>query len=172
MEFDKLIKQRYSVRKFKAQAVEQEKINAILEAGKAAPTATNAQPQRILVLNEKSSLAKIKECTLYHFNAPLFFLVCYDKSVSWKRSEDNKDMGEVDASIVATHMMLKITNLGLGSTWVGSFNPQKIRESFVLPENIIPVLILPVGYPHEKSVPSLSHGKRIDISANTFYNSF
>lgn len=172
MEFDKLIRHRYSVRKFKNQEVEQEKLNAILEAGKVAPTAVNYQPQRILVLNTKNSLEKIKECTLYHFNAPLVLIVCFDNTSSWKRPIDNKETGEIDVSVVATHMMLKISDLGLGSTWVGSFNSQKIRECFALPDNIIPVVILPIGYPHEKSVPHANHKKRFDINKTTFYNSF
>jgi nitroreductase len=148
------------------------KINAILEAGKATPTAVNYQPQRTLVINTKDCLEKIKECTPYHFNAPLVLIVCYDNTFSWKRPVDNKDTGEIDVSVVATHMMLKITDLGLGSTWVGNFNSQKIRESFALPDNIIPVVMLPIGYPHEKSVPHINHEKRFDINATTFFNSF
>ncbi|UUV20053.1 hypothetical protein NRK67_17145 (plasmid) [Fusobacteria bacterium ZRK30] len=50
-------------------------------------------------------------------------------------------------------MMLEITNLNLGTTWVGHFNPPKIRDTFLLPENIISVALFPVGYPHEESVP-------------------
>ena len=116
MDLMNLLKERYSVRNFSDKKVEKEKINAILDAGRLAPTAVNFQPQRILVLESEQSLANLKECTRYHFEAPLAFLICYDNTVSWKRAYDNKDMGEVDASIVATQMMLEITNLGLGTT--------------------------------------------------------
>ncbi|AJA48814.1 nitroreductase family protein [Clostridium pasteurianum DSM 525 = ATCC 6013] len=100
MEFDKLIHHRYSMRKFNNQEVEQEKINAILEAGKAAPTAVNYQPQRTLVLNTKDCLEKIKDCTPYHFNAPLALIVCYDNTSSLKRPVDNKETGEIDVSVL------------------------------------------------------------------------
>ena len=66
----------------------------------------------MLVIENEESLSKLKECTPYHFNAPLAILICYDSSVSWKRHYDKKDMGDVDSSIVTTQMMLEIANLG------------------------------------------------------------
>ena len=172
MDFLELAKKRYSVRKFRDKKVEKEKIDLILEAGRLAPTAVNYQPQRILVLESDESLEKLKECSKYHFDAPLAILVCYDNTISWKRRYDDKDMGEVDASIVATQMMLEITNLNLGTTWVGHFDPQKIRDTFSLPKNIIPVALFPIGYPHEESVPHKLHEERFEISETVIYNSF
>ncbi len=172
MDFLELAKTRYSVRKFSNKKVEQEKIDLILEAGRVAPTAVNYQPQRILVLDSEENLNKLKACTPYHFHAPLALLICYDNTVSWKRKYDDKDMGEVDASIVATHMMLAITSAGLGSTWVGHFDPQAIIAAFALPENILPVVLLPVGYPEQTAVPHLNHSKRLDLSQTVFYNTF
>lgn len=172
MDFLELTKQRYSVRKFSEQKVESEKLNLILEAGRNAPTAVNYQPQRILILNTEDSLSKLKSCTPYHFNAALALLICYDNTVNWKRPFDGRDMGEVDTSIVATHMMIEAANIGLGSTWVGHFDPQKIKSAFALTDNIIPVAILPIGYPHNTSLPHQNHNKRFDTSVTTFYNSF
>lgn len=172
MDFLKLARERYSVRKFTSEAVESEKLDAVLEAGRLAPTACNNQPQRILVLDTAEALDKLKDCTPCHFSAPLALIVCYDDTVSWKRPYDDKDMGEVDASIVTTHMMLEAAALGLGSTWVGHFDPQKVRSAFALPENVIPVAILPMGYPHETSVPNPKHGERLPLSATTRHDTF
>ena len=172
MDFLELARERYSVRKFASKKVENEKLDAVLEAGRLAPTACNNQPQRVLVLNSAEALAKLKDCTPYHFSAPLALIVCYDNTVSWKRSYDGKDMGEVDASIVTTHMMLEAAALGLGSTWVGYFDPQKVRSAFALPENVVPVAILPMGYPHETSVPNPRHGERLPLSATTRRDTF
>ena len=141
MDFIKLAKERYSVRKFAAKKVEEEKVAQILEAGRCAPTAVNYQPQRILVIESGDSLAKLRECTPYHFNAPLALLVCYDRTASWKRSYDGCDMGVVDASIVAAQMMLEAASLGLGTTWVGHFDPAAVRTAFELPEYIEPVAL-------------------------------
>ena len=172
MDFIQLIKERYSARKFSDKKVEQEKLDLILDAARFAPTACNLQPQRLLILNETESLEKLKNCTPFHFNAPLAILVCYDEASSWKRKYDNSDEGAVDASIVTTHMMLEIANLGLGSTWVGSFNPEKVKENFELPENYIPVAILPIGYPSEDCEPSPAHEARFEKEKTIFYNSF
>ncbi len=142
MEFLQLAKERYSMRKFSDRKIEKEKLDLILEAGRISPTAVNFQPQRILVIDSEENLAKLKSCTPYHFHAPLALLVCYDSTVSWKRSYDNKDMGEVDSSIVATQMMLEAVELGLGSTWVGHFDPVCIRTSFDIPFSSIPLTAL------------------------------
>lgn len=163
---------RYSVRMFSDRKVGKEDIDMILEAARLAPTATNGQPQRILVLDAPQKLADLKECTRFHFDAPLAFIVCYDATASWKRTYDGKDMGEVDAAIVTTHMMLEIADRGLGTTWVGHFNPMKLREIFSLPEHIIPVAVLPVGYPHARSVPNPRHGERLPRGQTVFFNEF
>ncbi len=163
---------RHSVRKFSGQPIEKEKLDRILEAGRIAPTACNYQPQRILVLQSEQARTKLKECTAYHFDAPVVLLVCYDKTKSWKRSFDGDDSGTVDASIVTTQMMLQASELGIGSTWVGFFDPQKIRGVFKLPSDYVPVALLPLGYPAEDSQPSPMHAKREPVENTVFYNAF
>lgn len=84
--------------------------------------------------------------------------------VSYKRDKyDNKEFGDIDTSIVTTHMMLEIQNLGLGTTWIGSFNPEKLKEIYEIPENLIPVAILPIGYPSMEAKPSKLHEQRNEI---------
>lgn len=174
MDFLELAAARYSVRKFEAKPVEQEKLDQILKAGQLAPTACNNQPQRVLVLNEADKLEALKGCTRFTFGAPLVLVVCYDKNTSWKRKADGQDMGTVDASIVATHMLLEIANLGLGTTWVGCFDPQKLIEIFKLPENLVPIAVLPVGYPDKAAEPNPNplHSKRLGLDETTVYNEF
>lgn len=169
MTFNELAKARYSCRKFSEKAVEKEKIDYILKAAQLAPTAVNLQPQKIYVITSPDALAKINDCTKYGFNAPVNFLVCYDKSVSWKRGYDGEEFGSVDASIVITHMMLAASEQGLGSTWVGSFDPAKVREVFGLPENIIPVSFLPTGYPADDAHPAHLHDKRKELSETVIF---
>lgn len=172
MSFLNLVRQRYSVRSFSSKKVEQEKIDSILEAGRLSPTACNKQPQRILVLDSVESLNKLKECTPYHFDAALAFLICYDENSSWVRRYDNQNEGKIDACIVTTQMMLEITEVGLGTTWVGSFDPQKVKEKFELPDGFVPVAILPVGYPSIDANPSAMHDSRLELGKTVFYNSF
>ena len=94
----------------------------LLAVARLAPTAHNYQPQRLLVLNTEDSLKKLKDCTNGHFNAPLAIIVCYDNTVSWKREYDDADMGVVDASIVGSHIMFTVADIGYGKHNVGSHN--------------------------------------------------
>lgn len=172
MEFIKLAEERYSLREFSDKPVEKEKLDLILKAGQFAPTACNIQPQRILVIESEDALGKIRKCTRNHFNAPMVLLICFDKSVSWKRSYDMSNSGDVDASIVATHMMLQAAELGLGTTWVGHFNPELVVKEFSLPGNIVPVALLPLGYPAQDAAKGPMHNERYPIEKTVFYNSF
>ena len=168
--FLELASSRYSVRKFRDEQIDKETLALILEAGRVSPTACNNQPQRILVIESDEARAKVKDCTNSHFDAPLTLLVCYDKSVSWNRGYDGEDGGPIDAAIVTTQMMLQAFELGVGSTWVGSFDPQKIRKAFKLPKNYVPVALLPLGWPD--AAPNASHTKREPLENTVFYNEF
>lgn len=172
MKFIELAAKRYSVRSFDTKKISQEDLNLILKAGQLAPTAANRQPQRILVLESEDALAKLQTCTIYHFNAPLALLICADKNEAWERSYDGKVHTDIDGSIIATHMMLQAAELGLGSTWVGHFDPAAIREAFNIPTNLEPVCLLPIGYPSSEAKPNPNHEKRKDISKTVFYNNF
>lgn len=162
MDFGQLAKERYSVRSFDGQKVPSEYIEKIVQAGLCCPTAHNNQPQKIIVVNSTEGLKKFRRCTECHYNAPLGFVICYDKTLCWKRSYDGKLSGEVDASIVTTHMCLQATDLGLGSTWIMYFIPEAVTEEFDLPDNIVPVALLVVGYPSKDSSPSPSHFNKKD----------
>ena len=172
MEFIDLAKKRFSLRKFSDKKVEQEKLDRILEAGRVAPTAVNKQPQRIIVLNNEDSLNKVKKSTKYHFDAPVIIIVCYDSEESWKNPFNDNDGGVLDVSIVITQMMLEATNLGMGTTFVAYFDPEVVSKEFELPDNIIPVALLPLGYPADDAQPSKSHGSRKEIKETVSYNSF
>lgn len=152
MEFSKLITQRHSVRNYLPKKVEAEKRNAILEAGRIAPTAANLQPVRVLVLEEEANLARLgKAANIYH--APLAFIVCADRNIAWKRPFDGKQTTDIDASIVTDHMMLQAEELGLGSVWICYFRRDVVREEFNIPDNLEVVNILAVGYADERKVP-------------------
>lgn len=165
MSFQELAAARYSVRKYDSKLVEKEKIDLLLEAARVAPTACNNQPQRIKVITAPDELAKLDECTPCRFDAPLVFLVCYDKNACWNRPFDSATSGDVDASIVTTHLALAAADLGLGSCWVMYFDPAKTAGIFNLPENIVPVAILPVGYPAADATPAALHTKSASLDA-------
>lgn len=160
MDFQALSTARYSLRKFSSKPVEAEKLALILEAGRNAPTAHNNQPQRIFVLQSPEALEKADSCTAAHFHPPVILVVGYDAAVSWKRETDGKDHGEIDAAIAATQMMLQAADLGLGTTYVGMFEPEKLQTEFPEMSGTELVAMLPLGYPAEGAHPSRLHTAR------------
>ena len=160
MDFAKLAAERYSLRKFSDRPVEAEKLAVVLESGRNAPTAHNLQPQRIFVLQSPEALEKVDGCTGAHFHPPVMLLVAYDPAASWKREGDGKNHGEIDATIAATQMMLQAADLGLGTTYVGMFDPEKLHAAFPELEGLMPIALLPLGYPAEGTHPSRLHADR------------
>lgn len=164
MNFLNLAKERYSARKFDSRKIAEEKINLILESGRIAPTATNAQPQRIYVLNSEEALAKINEITPYAFHAPLVLLICAEKSEAWVNPYTKHNAAEMDVSIVTTHMMLEAKDLGIDSCWVCYFDADKVRKEFNIPENLEIYCMMPMGYVLEGTEPNQRHFDRKPIA--------
>lgn len=172
MNFLELAKQRYSVRSYEDKKVEEEKILKILEAGRVAPTAVNAQPQRLLVVKEKEGLEKIKKAGNI-YDAPLAIIVCADHSTSWKNPFGGKDTADIDVSIVTDHMMLQATELGLGTLWVCWFDPTLLRKEFNIPAHLEPMTILVIGYANGKvASPDRHDRKRKPLGDTVFFETF
>jgi nitroreductase len=172
MNFLELAKKRYAVRKFESRKVEEEKLRQILEAGRVAPTAANGQPQRIIVVQKENGLSKLKGVANI-YEAPLALIVCGDHKSVWQRPIDKKGMVDIDTSIVTDHMMLEATDLGLGTVWIGHFDPNVLRREFNIPEHIEPVSILAIGYSEgENASPDRHEKTRKPIEKTVFYETF
>lgn len=158
MTFLELARARYSVRKFKNDMIEDEKLGAILAAGHSAPTACNFQPQRIYVVKSETLRKRLAEVCRYTFDAPVILVVGYDKERDWKnRRMPGYSSGETDAAIVCTHMMLEAWEQGIGSCWVGAFAADAVEAALSLPENIRVTAMLPIGYAADDAVPASYH---------------
>ncbi len=170
MDFMSLAKARYSVRKYDARPVEEEKLQYILEAGNHAPTAKNLQPQRVYVLQSETALKKVAELTPCGFGAPVVLLFTYCTDDEWKNPlEEGVRSGIEDVSIVATHVMLAAASQGLGTCWVNFFANSRVEEAFGIPKNERSVLLMPVGYPASDSEPAAMHGKCKPLSETVRY---
>lgn len=158
MEFSQLIRERYSVRKYKPDMLRDDELNRILEAGMCAPTGCNYQPQRIYVLKSDEAIAEIRSLTRCAFDAPVVLLIALDETADWKSPlEAGCRAGIQDVSIVADHMMLAAWEIGIGSCWVNFFKPSEVKEAFDLPENETPVLLMTLGYPADDAKPAKMH---------------
>lgn len=129
----------------------------------------------MLVIRDAESIQKLKQSTSFTFNAPVILMVCCDTSEAWKDPFECIDIGTVDATIVATQMMLEAADLGVGSTFVGHFRTQKMREDFHIPEYLKPICLLPMGYPckeHPAGKPSKMHETRKAMEETVFFDTF
>ena len=175
MDFLNLARKRYSVRAYTNQKVGKEKLEAILEAGRVAPTGCNRQPQHILVVESEEGMEKLKRAA-NTYGAPLALVVCMEKGGSWTRPYDGKNIMDIDAAIVTDHMMMEATSLGLGSCWICNFKPDELRKAFCIPENLEPVNILLVGYAdtirEEAKSPERHNTMRKPLDETVSYESF
>ncbi len=162
MEFENVIRKRSATRKFSAKKIEEEKLNKILEAGRIAPTAKNIQPFKIYVIQSDEGLMKLDKATRCRYGAPTVLLVCGDKEKAY--TKEDYSTYEMDASIVATHMMLEATNVGIDNIWIELFDENVLREEFEISNNLIPVCLLPIGYRAEDCPINPLHERRKEIN--------
>jgi nitroreductase len=152
MEFTEILHRRYSVRAYKPDPVEKEKLGLILEAARLAPTAANRQPFRIVVVETEGRVAGLRR--VYHrewfVQAPLVLCVCGVPSEAWVR-RDGWSALAVDAAIVMDHIVLAATDQGLGTCWIANFDPAAAREVLGLPPETEPLLMTPLGYAADKA---------------------
>ncbi len=154
MNFLELAQKRRSVRSYTEQKVESEKLDGVLKAASAAPTAANLQPVRLIAVQSDEGLGKIgRAADIY--GAPLAIIVCADTEMAWKRPYDGKSTSDIDAAIVTCHMMMEAAQQGLGSVWICYFRPDILRVEFDIPDNLEPVNILAVGYSANKTEKTL-----------------
>ena len=170
MEFTNLIAERYSCKNFDgSKPVETAKLNAILEAGRLAPTAKNQQEQKIYVVQSEAGLQKIDAATPCRYSAPVCLVVAFDRNHTFTYPGGKRNSGVEDASIVATHMMLAAANEGVDSCWLNFFDPDKLAEALELPENEEVLMILDLGYAAEGVEPLPNHNSRKPLSETVTY---
>jgi len=155
MNFQELIKARYSVRAYKPDPVEDDKLARILEAARVAPTAANRQAFRVVVIRteeRKSDLRRVYGRDWF-VQAPIVLCVCAVPAEGWVRKADGWNAAEVDATIVMSHIVLAAAEEGLGTCWIAAFDPAAAREVLGLPPEIIPSAFTPLGYAADAAAP-------------------
>ena len=169
MEFKEVVKNRYSCKKFSARQVEPEKLNAILEAGRWAPTAKNLQEQHVYVLQSEEALAKIDKVTPCRYGAPTALVVAFDKNNVYKYPGGRADSGVEDATIVATHMILAAADEGVDSCWLNFLDPDALAKDLGLPENEEILMVMDLGYAAEGAGPLPNHSSRKPLEETVSY---
>lgn len=159
-DFLQLAHDRYSCRAFSDKPVEAEKIDALVEAAIAAPTAVNKQPWHLWVVRDPDAVERLSACTRFGFGAKIILVLGAAPDEAWVRKYDGRNFADVDASIVGTHIMLAAHDLGLGTTWVGHFNAPAVADAFpeMAPYDL--VALFPLGYPAQDGGPAAGHLSR------------
>jgi len=146
---------RRSIRKFTSQLVSHDLIEKILRAGMQAPSARNKQPWHFIVIQNREMLDKISVVHPYAYmlkEAPLGIVICGDSNI-----EITIEYIVQDCSAATQNMLLAAHNFGLGAVWLGIYPREPrikaLRKLLSIPENIIPVSMIAVGYPAEKKEP-------------------
>jgi len=174
MELSQLIEHRFSVRRYKSDSVEKDKLIKVLEAGRMAPSAVNYQPWHFIVVEEKEKLNRLYSVYARSWiqQAPLIIVACADHSQSWKRSSDGKDSSDIDVAIAIDHMTLMATEQGLGTCWVCNFNASECARILNLPSSVEPVALIPLGYPDATSPKKQRKNLKEIVHMNEFGNRF
>jgi len=145
------IKNRYSVRKFKDKPIEQEKLEAVLEAARLAPSASNKQTWKFVVIRDPEKRKQLTEiCRGQKFvsEAPITIAICNTNLDYVMTCGMNAPV--IDGTIAAEHIVLQAVELDLGTCWIGSFYHDQLAELINLPKDYIIVGLLPLGYPDIK----------------------
>lgn len=169
MEFKEVIKNRYSCKKYADRQVEADKLAAILNAGRLAPTAKNLQEQHVYVVQSPDMLAKIDTITPCRYGAPTVLVVAFDSKNVFTYPGGKRDSGVEDATIVATHMILAAADEGVDSCWINFLDPEKLAETMGLPENEEVLMVMDLGYAAEGAGPLPNHSNRKPLDETVTY---
>ena len=151
-----IIKSRRSIRNYKNEKIKDEEILKIVEAGRWAPSASNNQPWRFIIVQNVELIKKIGDaCKILTINsfvekAPLIIIIYTEKKHRWV---------ELDCGICAENMMLEAHSIGIGSCFVGAFKENKIKEIINLPEDFNVVGLITFEYKENEKEPTL----RLDL---------
>ncbi len=169
MEFFEVVETRRSVRKFKPDLVPREFLRKLLEAGRLAPSGSNIQPWRFVVIDDPAVLDMVRKVSPgYYGVTPLAILLCSDREKAYKvGGRAARDyLSIVDCAMAAGYMLLAAQALGLGGCCVRSFSAPAVKEILDIPEGVEPELILALGYPEERP----SRPPKLPLEEITYHN--
>lgn len=147
-----LVNSRYSVRAYKSIPVEDEKLKQILEAARLAPTGANRQAFQLIVIHTAGREAELS--IIYNkpwfVQAPVIICAC---AVTAPGQPFREGGNYRDVAIVMDHLILAAASLGLGTCWIGAFDPDAARDILGLPEEAKPIVFATIGYAADNPRP-------------------
>lgn len=149
--FNKIVSDRFSCRHYSQEQISREQILSILECARLAPSACNRQPWKFVVADEPELLQEIYAGydRSWIKEAPTAIIVLGNRNEAWHRQYDGYDATDIDIAITTEHICLAATAMGLGTCWVCNFQPEVVRKALNIPEELEPLVIIPIGKPAE-----------------------
>lgn len=150
MDVMEAIRTRRSIRAYKPDPVPDDALMTVLEAARLAPSAGNRQPWLFVVVREQAVKERLREAygAEWFHTAPVIICACGSPDCAWTRS-DGMCYCAIDVTIAMDHLILAAWEQGLGTCWIGAFDPEKVKEALELPEGYEPIAMTPLGYPAE-----------------------
>jgi nitroreductase len=151
------IKNRKSVRHFSGEQVSNEDLNTILKSAMCAPTAVNKQPWNFVTVTNRKTLDELAEklpSAKMLFQAGAAIIIC---AIPEKAYDGNIEFAIIDCSLAGENILLTVESLDLGALWTAAY-PDKdrmntIRKILNIPDNIIPLCVIPIGHPTGEDKP-------------------
>lgn len=168
MNIYEIMKKRRSIRSYKPEPVEEERLHRILEAVRLAPSAANRQPVFCVVIKDEKIKQQLKRTYSeeWFYTAPVIICACSIPEKAWKRS-DGKNYADIDATIVMDHLILAATAEGLGTCWIAAFKVPLLKSILNLPTGVEPIAITPLGYP--LNIPEPTYRKPLEEMVKFIY---
>jgi nitroreductase len=164
------IRKRKSVRKYLNKKVEEDKLFAVLEAGRLAPSASNRQEWRFIIVRDQVSKKKLAEAAN---NQSLIAEASIVIAACAETDEHVMSCGQacypIDVAIALDHITLAAVELGLGTFWIGAFDEKKVKQILEIPSEVRVVALMPLGYPYDSSVVNKN---RLSISEISKYEQY
>ena len=153
--FQELAEKRRSVRAYKPEPVPEEMLQQVLEAARVAPSACNKQPWRFIVVRSETGRRALGAAYAreWFWKAPVIIAVCILPGEAWVRSYDGRNYAMVDGALAMDHLTLAAAEAGLGTCWIGAFDPAAVREILGLPDGVEIVGMTPLGFPDVEASP-------------------
>lgn len=168
MDVKEAIEERRSIRKYQNKEVPEHLIRELIEVVRLAPSGNNAQPTKCYIVKDVKTKSELKEQEIFYqdfvYEAPVIIVCCADPTIYKKRIGGWDDPNEIramrDLSIASSFLVLRATELDLGTCYVGSLKKDKIKEILNIPQKYLIPYVITVGYPAEK--PESTPRKNID----------
>ncbi|KXA90560.1 hypothetical protein AKJ57_04055 [candidate division MSBL1 archaeon SCGC-AAA259A05] len=171
MNVEEAIRKRRSVRSYKSEDIPREKVEKLMESIRLAPSATNRQKWKFVIVEDNGKIEGLKDCTKHKFMAQAPYIIAGVSTDPDYVMPNGKAAGPIDLSIAIDHLTLKATEEELGTCWIGGFDQDCAKQVLGVPDDLEIVALTPLGVPEKPLAEISKDRKKVDeiIAYNEFH---